>query len=128
MRRSRQRDAVIAGLGTGEEFRSAQQLYDDLRAAGQAVGLATVYRTLAAMTAAGEVDILRNAEGEATYRRCTTTEHHHHMVCRSCGAAVDIQGPALERWTRQISETHGYTEIDHTLELVGTCPSCAGGA
>jgi Fe2+ or Zn2+ uptake regulation protein len=48
------------------------------------------------MTAAGEVDILRNADGEATYRRCSTTEHHHHLVCRHCGTAVDIQGPA---WT-----------------------------
>jgi len=125
MRRTRQRDAVLAALESGEEFRSAQQLYDDLRASGVAVGLATVYRTLAAMTAAGEVDILRNADGEATYRRCSTTEHHHHLVCRHCGTAEDIQGPGLDAWLRQISDLHGYTDIDHTLELTGTCPECA---
>ena len=124
MRRTRQRDAVIAALETGDEFRSAQQLYDDLRASGVAVGLATVYRTLAAMTAAGEVDILRNADGEATYRRCSTTEHHHHLVCRRCGSVAEIANPAVESWTVEVARLHGFADVDHRLTVTGVCPAC----
>ena len=60
---------MLAGV---EEFRSAQELHALLRDAGERVGLATVYRTLQAMAADGEVDVLRTADGEAVYRACCT--------------------------------------------------------
>ena len=62
------------------------------------MGLATVYRTLSALADAGEVDMLRNEDGEAIWRSCSDT-HHHHLVCRTCGATVEVEGPAVERWT-----------------------------
>ena len=37
--------------------------------------------------------MLRSADGEAVYRRCTSGEHHHHLVCRSCGRTVEVAGP-----------------------------------
>ena len=46
---TRQRAAVGALLERTDDFRSAQQLHETLREAGDAVGLATVYRTLAAL-------------------------------------------------------------------------------
>ena len=74
--------------------------------AASAVGLATVYRTLQRLADAGEVDMLRTEDGEAIYRRCSDT-HHHHLVCRVCGATVEVEGPAVERWTRAIAASTG---------------------
>ncbi|MEU5386167.1 Fur family transcriptional regulator, partial [Kitasatospora cineracea] len=97
-RSTRQRTAVSAVLDEIEDFRSAQELHDMLKHRGDSVGLTTVYRTLQSLAEAGEVDVLRTAEGEAVYRRCSSG-HHHHLVCRHCGATVEVEGPAVERCT-----------------------------
>lgn len=125
LRPTRQRIAVVEALGSVEDFRSAQEIHDLLGKRGTAVGLATVYRTLQRLADAGEVDVLRTEDGEAAYRRCSAT-HHHHLVCRSCGRAVEVEGPAVERWTRSIAAEHGFSDVSHTLEIFGTCPDCAG--
>jgi Fur family transcriptional regulator, ferric uptake regulator len=122
-RPTRQRRAVAEVLGTFSDFRSAQEIHELLARRGEAVGLATVYRTLQRLAEAGEVDVLRTEDGEAIYRRCSPA-HHHHLVCRACGATVEVEGPAVERWTRAIAEEHGYADVSHTLEIFGVCESC----
>ena len=123
LRPTKQRLAVAAAMSSFEDFRSAQDIHELLARRGDPVGLATVYRTLQRMVDAGEVDLLRTEDGEAIYRRCSDT-HHHHLVCRTCGATVEVEGPAVERWTRAIAGEHGYDDVSHTLEIFGTCPAC----
>jgi Fur family transcriptional regulator, ferric uptake regulator len=122
-RPTRQRRAVAEVLGTFSDFRSAQEIHELLTRRGETVGLATVYRTLQRLADAGEVDVLRTEDGEAIYRRCSPA-HHPHLVCRECGATVEVEGPAVERWTRSIAEEHGYADVSHTLEIFGVCASC----
>ena len=124
-RSTRQRAAVAAALEDVEEFRSAQELHDMLRHKGDSVGLTTVYRTLQSLADAGEVDVLRTPDGEAVYRRCSTDSHHHHLVCRGCGKAVEIEGPAVEKWAEAVAAEHGYVNVAHTIEITGYCTDCA---
>ncbi len=124
-RATRQRAAVAAALDEVDDFRSAQELHDLLKQRGDAVGLTTVYRTLQSLAEAGEVDVLRTDEGEAVYRRCSSG-HHHHLVCRSCGRTVEVEDAAVERWAEKVAATHGFTDVIHTLEVIGTCADCAG--
>jgi Fur family ferric uptake transcriptional regulator len=123
LRPTRQRRAVAAALDRCAEFRTAQQVHEVLKDAGDNVGLSTVYRALQAMADAGEIDVLRSDAGEASYRRCSDS-HHHHLVCRSCGATVEVEGPAVEKWTRGVAEEHGFRDVSHTLEIFGTCANC----
>lgn len=123
-RPTRQQTAVIGQLESGDEFISAQELHARMREAGDRVGLATVYRTLTSLAANGEVDMIRTDEGEAVYRKCSTG-HHHHLVCRGCGRTVEIEGPAVERWAHRVAAEHGFTHVSHTLEIFGTCETCA---
>ena len=118
-----QRLAVLEALGSVADFRSAQEVHEILASAGSGVGLATVYRTLQLYADTGDVDVLRREDGEAIYRRCSET-HHHHLVCRSCGATVEVEGPAVERWTTAMAAEHGFTDVSHTLEIFGTCGAC----
>lgn len=123
-RSTRQRSLVrelVAGL---ETLSSAQDIHQRLRAAGETVGLSTVYRALQALSEDGEIDSVRNEAGEVLYRRCSTT-HHHHLVCRGCGRTVELEGPAVERWADRAAEEHGFTDVSHTMEIFGLCPDCA---
>jgi Fur family transcriptional regulator, ferric uptake regulator len=122
-RPTRQRRAVSAALDAVDDFRSAQDIHDLLKQRGENVGLTTVYRTLQALSDSGEVDVLRNDDGEALYRRCSDG-HHHHLVCRDCGRTVEVAGPTVERWADKVAAEHGYTDVSHTLEIFGTCGSC----
>jgi Fur family ferric uptake transcriptional regulator len=122
-RPTRQRAAVEALLVDIDDFMSAQALHARLRAQGENVGLATVYRTLQAMATDGDVDMMRTDDGEAIYRRCSTG-HHHHLVCRACGRTVEVEGAAVERWADKISAENGFSEVRHTLEIFGTCADC----
>lgn len=124
MRPTRQRTAVASTLAKLDGFTSAQALHDVLRRDGESVGLTTVYRHLQALADAGEVDVLRTDDGESVYRRCAGADHHHHLVCRSCGATVEVTGPAVEAWAETIASEHGFSDVSHTLEVFGTCASC----
>ncbi|WP_131682985.1 transcriptional repressor [Pseudarthrobacter sp. YALA5] len=121
---TKQRLAVSAALDELDDFVSTQELYRILQNQGVSVSLATAYRILQSLAEDGLVDVLRNGEGEAVYRRCAVTGHHHHLLCRNCGKAVEVEAPAVETWAARIAQEHGYTEVAHTVEIFGLCPDC----
>jgi Fur family transcriptional regulator, ferric uptake regulator len=125
-RTTRQRTAIASLLTDVSGFHSAQSLHAMLRDRGEHLGLTTVYRTLQSLADAGEVDVMRQDSGEQLYRRCGEG-HHHHLVCRHCGEAVEVDGPAVESWAERVARQHGYRDVSHTLEIVGTCANCACG-
>lgn len=103
---------------------SAQQLHQAIRDGGTSIGLATVYRTLAGLTEAGEADTLQSPEGESLYRSCATQGHHHHLICRGCGDTVELSATVVEEWTRRVGAEHGFAEIEHVVDLFGLCSRC----
>jgi len=123
-RSTKQRAAVAKLLEQLDDFRSAQDLHEELRTRGEGIGLTTVYRTLQSLADAGEIDVLRIDTGEAVYRRCSR-HHHHHLVCRNCGHTVEVEGPAVEKWAEKVAAENGFTEVSHTVEVFGTCAECS---
>ncbi|WP_111512725.1 Fur family transcriptional regulator [Mycobacterium kyogaense] len=123
VRSTRQRAALAALLENLDDFRSAQELHDELRKRGEGVGLTTVYRTLQQMAAAGAVDTLRTDTGESVYRLCSQ-HHHHHLVCRECGSTVEISAGEVETWAAEIARNHGFSDVTHTIEIFGVCDRC----
>ena len=102
VRSTRQRAAISALLDTLDDFRSAQEMHDELRRRGENIGLTTVYRTLQSMAAAGMVDMLRTDTGESVYRRCSE-HHHHHLVCPSCGSTIEVGDHEVEEWASAVA-------------------------
>jgi Fur family ferric uptake transcriptional regulator len=123
-RSTRQKRALAAVLDSSDTFRSAQELYTELRAGGENVGLTTVYNQLRALADSGEVDVLRSDDGESLYRRCATGDHHHHLVCQRCGRTIEVEGPEVEIWAERVAQSNGFVGVSHTVEVFGTCPGC----
>ena len=126
-RRTRQRRLVVSVFDGTDQWLTAQQVHRQLAQQGSPVGLATVYRTLTALADAGELDAV-HAHGSAAnpewqYRHCST-QHHHHLTCRNCGRTVEIAAPPIEAWAAEVAKTHGYTAIEHVIEVTGLCPAC----
>lgn len=124
-RNTSQRAAILQILAGTEEFVTAQELHSALRDSGTGIGLATVYRALSDMVAAGEVDTLRGPAGETLYRQCGESTHHHHLVCRICGRTEEVTAPGVERWARAVADEYGFVDINHEVELFGVCGDCA---
>ncbi|TWS19575.1 transcriptional repressor [Tsukamurella asaccharolytica] len=124
IRATKQRGAITQALRSVSEFKSAQELHEQLRADGESIGLTTVYRNLQAMADAGAVDTLRTNSGEAMFRLCSD-EHHHHLVCRECGRTVEVTDRTVEAWAARTAAAHGFTDVTHTLEIFGRCADCS---
>ena len=122
-RPTRQRIAITDELARSRAFRSAQQIHAALTEHGHRVALATVYRALQAMAAGGEVDVIRTHDAQARYRLCSSG-HHHHLLCRRCERTVEVEDLGVEAWAAQVAARHGFVDIEHVVELVGTCADC----
>ncbi|MGW9112105.1 Fur family transcriptional regulator [Microbacterium sp. NPDC055683] len=119
-----QRERVRDALTGADGFVSAQALHALLRDENTGIGLATVYRALAGLTATGEADTLQSPDGEALYRACSQG-HHHHLICRRCGKAVEIEAPPVESWAQETAARHGFREAEHMVDIFGLCAECA---
>jgi Fur family transcriptional regulator, ferric uptake regulator len=100
----------------GHQHLSAEDVYRALLAAGEDVGLATVYRVLTQFESAGLV-IRHNFETGHSVFELAKGEHHDHMVCMSSGDVVEFSDPLIEERQHQIAAEHGYEIVDHSLVL-----------
>jgi Fur family ferric uptake transcriptional regulator len=102
---------------------TAQAIHRRLVARRKPVGLATVYRALHDLSAAGVVDALPHGGAETCYRLCGPG-HHHHLVCSKCHRVVELTGCQLGDWLGRAGADEGFVVTDHTLEAVGLCGTC----
>jgi Fur family ferric uptake transcriptional regulator len=123
VRPTRQRVRVLTELMGEQDDVTAQELFERLRAGGERLGLATVYRTLGLLAEAGVIDSLSHHPGELCYRWCGQG-HHHHLVCSSCHRVVELADCELDPWLDRISRAHGFVTTGHHLEVSGLCAAC----
>lgn len=123
-RSTRARSIIRDTLDSTDRFLSAQSLHERITEQGEDVGLATVYRTLQMFADDGDVDCLRDADGEMLYRKCVRQAHHHHLICRRCGTAKELEDLSIEGWADRVADEHGFSNVTHTVELYGVCADC----
>jgi Fur family ferric uptake transcriptional regulator len=123
VRPTRQRLVVLTELMGERNDVTAQELHERLRARGERLGLATVYRTLGLLADEGVIDALSHHPGELCYRWCGEG-HHHHLVCSSCHQVVELDECELEPWLERIAGEHDFVTTGHRLEVSGLCAGC----
>ncbi len=123
LRKTLQREEIVAVLRASDRFRSAQEIHAELHATGARVGLTTVYRHLQLLADEGRIHSVQSGDRTAVYRWCADG-HHHHLVCRHCGSGVEIPDGLVGEWVRTTATERGYTDVTHTFEIFGLCPEC----
>jgi Fur family ferric uptake transcriptional regulator len=115
---------VLDVLGGTGRFRTAQDIFSELRTRGDRIGLTTVYRHLQKLADDGVIHTVQTADRQTAYRLCSD-QAHHHLVCTSCGDGVEIAHAELDRWVASEAASRGYSNVTHSVEIFGVCPACA---
>ncbi len=122
------RRAVIELLAGEQCCLGAQEIAERLRASGQRVGVASVYRALDLLSAEGLVQKVDVGGRGALYEPVVPGGgHHHHAVCDRCGTLTPFEDPGLERAIDRLAGRLGHRVEAHDVLIRGECEACAGG-
>lgn len=120
---TKQRKAISDLLLSITKFSSAQEVHNLLVSRGEKIGLATVYRTLQALSETGLIDSLKSENGETLYKICSKN-HHHHLVCTKCATTSEFNANEIESMMQKISKENNYEISGHVIEIFGLCRNC----
>ena len=102
--------------GSAENHLSAEDIYKNLIANGEDVGLATVYRVLTQFESAGIV-MRHNFESGHSVYEITPDDHHDHMVCLETRDVIEFHDEIIEKQQEKIASEMGYEIVDHSMVL-----------
>lgn len=103
---------------------SAEDVFRQLRDAGEDIGLATVYRVLTQFQDAGLV-IKHNFDNDQAVFELESGQHHDHMVCLRCNKVIEFADTVIEQRQQQIANEAGFRLTHHSLTMHGICAECS---
>lgn len=97
-----------------------EEIWEQLRAAGHPVSLATLYQNLKTFSEHGLIKEMIGQNGEVRYD--TNLEPHSHLICLRCGRLVDVvlDPPKLPPG----GPGQGWVIAGARVDLQGICPAC----
>ena len=117
-----QRLAVLRAV-TAEPHVTADAVAEAVRAELGAISLQAVYDVLAVLADIGLVRRIQPAGSPALFE-ARVSDNHHHVICRSCGAAADVDCAVGYAPCLTAADDKGY-EIDEAEVIYwGRCPQC----
>ncbi|MFF7981312.1 Fur family transcriptional regulator [Streptomyces sp. NPDC007901] len=88
------------------------------------ISLQAVYDALYALTTAGLIRRIEPAGSPARFEG-RVGDNHHHLLCRSCGAVVDVDCAVGEVPCLTASDAHGFVIDEAEVIYWGLCPACS---
>ena len=107
---------VLDSTKDEEAHPSIEDIYKELLASGEDVGLATVYRVLTQFESAGIVKKHNFEEGHAVYE-VISDEHHDHMVSLDDGTIYEFHDEVIEERQKEIAKARGFELVEHSMVL-----------
>ena len=127
LRRTPEREVILAEVFAVHEHFDVDQLYLRLREKGNKVSKASIYRALRLLLDCGLVREVDYTDGHWHYEHIYGHGDHNHLRCLSCGEIVEFEAPSLTPLEEQLSSTYGYTIVSHHWEVKGYCRNCRDG-
>ncbi len=119
---SSQREAILRFLKTRKDHPTADVVFQHIRKDIPNISLATVYRNLNQLAAAGT--ILRLTTDGKTDHFDACVEPHFHFCCRGCNAVKDIDMEPFPELTKKAEDASGFKIEEATILFSGLCDTC----
>ena len=123
LRVTRPRVAVLSAVHD-HPHADTDSLIDAVRQDFGEVSHQAVYDVLRALTAAGLVRRVQPTGSLARYE-ARVADNHHHIVCRSCGAIVDVDCAVGRAPCLTAADDAGFAIDEAEVIYWGRCPECA---
>ena len=120
-----QRQAILDIINRSDKHWDADDVAFALKEKGTAIGIATVYRGLAALAEQGLIESIQLAD-KKRYERADK-KHHDHLICTACGEIEEFCKPEIETLQDVVASERGFTIQGHQLLLFGLCVNCKVG-
>jgi len=122
---TQQREVIAELVFSSSEHLSVEDIESRLRARGEKIGKATIYRTLEMLVRSGLVEEYDFGEGFKRYKHLFgQTLVREHLICTECGRVQEIESQALERLQEEIARENGFQAVRHRVEMYGLCAEC----
>jgi Fur family ferric uptake transcriptional regulator len=123
LRCTAQRIAVLDVLRAQRSHRRADDVALAVRERLGGVSTQGIYDALSALVRAGLARRIEPAGSAALYE-ARVGDNHHHLVCRTCGAVVDVDCVRGAAVCLEPSETRGFVIDEAEVTFWGQCPEC----
>jgi len=117
-----QRQAILDLINSSNRHWDAEEVARSLSDAGHQIGIATVYRGLAALESDGLISSIQLTD-KKRYERADKA-HHDHIICTACGRIEEFSHATIESLQQAAARDKGYTVSGHQLVVFGLCPAC----
>lgn len=117
------RSAVVEAVLRHDRPFTAEQLVTELSRGDEAIGRATVYRTLEVLASMDVLTRIVSPDGHPSYIS-GAPGHRHHLLCQACGVTVTITSCPMSDLLSTLAHDTNFQISDHTLEVFGVCPTC----
>jgi Fur family ferric uptake transcriptional regulator len=119
-RHTKQKEAIASVLRSQHRPLTIEEIHRSALKKVSSLGIATVYRTLKALTEEGSIKTVE-LPGEPLHYEESDKEHHHHFCCNSCHTIFELE-QCLAGVTQLAPP--GFHVTDHEIILYGSCPNC----
>jgi Fur family ferric uptake transcriptional regulator len=122
---TQQREAIARVVFSTRGHLSVEEIENTLRAGGNRIGKATVYRTLDVLVRSRLVVEHDFGEGFKRYEnRLSQDSVHEHLICMECGKVIEFQSWEVQDVKGRVTAAHGFKPTRHRLEIYGLCREC----
>lgn len=124
VRTTRQREAIRSAFERADRPLSPGEALTLAAAQVPAMGISTVYRTIAALVDEGWLKTV-SLPGQPDRYETAGRHHHHHFHCTICGGVFEVESCPGDFSSMA---PKGFKVLDHEVILSGWCRACAKGS
>ena len=122
LRLTSQRLAILTVLRHSGKHLTPREVYEEARQSAPGLMETTVYRTLEFLVENQLALAAHVGSGKLVYQ--AAGNDHHHVICRMCGAEVELPHDRLQHLYAQIEQSTGYRLTTSHLTFFGLCADC----
>ena len=118
IRMTGQRRLIIKVLENSKDHPDVETLFERANKIDNKVSIATVYRTVKVLQAAGILEKLEFNDGRSRFEDAVR-KHHDHLIDLDTGMVIEFIDEEIEHIQKKIAKKLGYDLVGHKLELYG---------